>query len=123
MFRSPLVMGGNLTSMDEWTASLLTNQEVIAVDQHSTENRELINTGSEVIWTAKPENAKGLYIAAFNLSDGSLHVQHPWNQVGLSGQSYSVRDLWERKDAGGKQSLDVTLAPHASVLYRVSESK
>ncbi len=39
IFRSPLIMGGNLTLCDEWTESLLTNPEVIAVDQHSSENQ------------------------------------------------------------------------------------
>ena len=34
IFRSPLIIGGNLTLFDEWTESLLTNPEVIAVDQH-----------------------------------------------------------------------------------------
>src|SRR5260370_1556239 len=38
IFRSPLIMGGNLTLCDEWTESLLTNLEVLAVNQHSIGN-------------------------------------------------------------------------------------
>ena len=43
MFRSPLMMGGDLLSMDEWTTSLLTNPEVIALDQHSRDNHPVVN--------------------------------------------------------------------------------
>ena len=54
MARSPLVAGSNLTRMDAATEALYTNPEVIAVDQHSRENRELSRNGSVVVWTAVP---------------------------------------------------------------------
>ena len=54
MFRSPLMVGANLPKSDEWTISLLTNAEVIAVDQRSKENRVAVSTDSMVVWTARP---------------------------------------------------------------------
>ena len=60
MARSPLVAGTNLTRMDAATEALYTNPEVIAVDQHSRENRELSRSGSLVVWTAVPESGRAV---------------------------------------------------------------
>ena len=121
IFRSPLIMGGNLTHNDAWTTALLTNSEVLAVDQHSTNNKPLITTDSTVIWSAQSESGKGLYLAIFNRGDKVQKIQYKWNELGLSSDSYKVRDLWEHKDLGAAQSVNISLPPHASVLYRVSE--
>ena len=69
IFRSPLMVGANLPKSDEWTISLLTNPEVIAVDQKSKENRVAVSTDSTVVWTARPETGDGWYVAVFNLKD------------------------------------------------------
>src|SRR5215813_8730644 len=120
MFRSPLIMGGNLTQADAWTTALLTNAEIIAVDQHSTDNRPVINTENIVIWTARPETGKGTYIAVFNLSETGQTVQYAWKDLGLEGKKYQLRDLWEHQDLGSANILSVTLPPHASILYRAA---
>ena len=69
ILRSPLIAGANLTKMDPWTTALLTNEEVIAVNQHSHGGRQVSNDGKQAIWIAKPDGAKGVYLALFNLSD------------------------------------------------------
>ena len=119
MFRSPLIMGGNLTRADAWTKSLLTNAEVIAVDQHSANNKPVVTTEDIVVWTARPEIGKGFYVAIFNVSDQAQSVHYDWKDLGLPASSYRVRDLWEYRELGAAQSVDVTLRPHASVLYSV----
>src|SRR5215471_10000065 len=119
MFRSPLIMGGDLVNSDEWTESLLTNPEVIAVDQHSRDNRAVINQGSMAVWTARPETGAGYYVAVFNLGDDEQTIQYEWKQLGLPERDLSIRDLWEARDLGKARSLSVRLKPHASVLFRV----
>ncbi len=120
ILRSPLMIGGDLPHNDEWTTSLLSNPEVLAVDQHSTDNRPLITGNVVVIWSAIPEDGKGLYLAVFNRGDQEWGVALQWNEVGLkSGYSYQVRDVWERKELGAATSLNVTLKPHSCVLYRL----
>jgi len=120
MIRSPLMMGGNLTKMDEWTTALLTNPEVIGVDQHSSANRPLIVTNSTVIWSARPGEGKGYYLAVFNRGEKPQATELAWNEVGLvAGKAYAVRDLWEQKDLGAQSSLKLTLQPHACALYRL----
>jgi alpha-galactosidase len=118
IFRSPLILGANLTKMDGWTKSLLTNREVIAVNQASTDEHEALREAGNVVWTAKA--AGGSYVAVVNLSDQAQQIEYAWNQIGIHASSVNVRDLWQRKGLGKHDRLRVTLAPHASVLYRVN---
>ncbi len=120
IFRSPLIMGGNLLRSDPWTISLLTNAEVIAVDQHCRDNHPVITTDKIVIWTARPESGRDSYVAVFNLSDTAQTIHYAWSDLGLSAPSYRLRDLWTHQDIGSATAVEITLPPHASVLYRAA---
>lgn len=115
IFPSPLMVGGRLPSADDWTLSLLTNPEVLAVDQHSSDNRPVISTDKIVVWRAKSEH--GYYVAAFNISGDTQKINLKWSELGLDRPTYKLRDLWERKDLGAAGTLSVELPSHASVLY------
>jgi alpha-galactosidase len=119
MARSPLITGTNLTRMDTATETLFENPEVIAVDQHSRENRQFLRSGSLVVWTAVPESGVGHYVAVFNLGDAAQGFHFAWKDLGLAESSHALRDLWARKDLGAADSLKGSLAPHAAMLYRV----
>ncbi len=116
IIRSPLMMGGNLLSADAWTVSLLTNPEVIAVDQHSIDNRPVVEEPDLAIWVARSESRAGFYLAVVNLSDAAQTVHARWQDMGLPPE-LAIRDLWERRDLGVATSLEVVLPPHASALY------
>ena len=66
--RSPLILGGNLPKNDDFTLSLLVNDEVIAVNQNSANNRQLFNTNNQVAWVADVPRSKDKYLAVFNTS-------------------------------------------------------
>jgi alpha-galactosidase len=119
MARSPLVAGTNLTKMDPATEALYTNPEVISVDQHSRENRELSRHGSLVVWKATPESGGGEYVAVFNLGDAVQEVNYSWRDLGSPEGTHAIRDLWARKGLGKAASLKGSLRAHASMLYRV----
>ncbi len=119
VFRSPLIMGGNLLSSDEWTIALLTNPEIIAVDQHSSGERAVSSTDKAVVWTSHPDDGQGSYVAVFNIGDSPETLNYSWKELGLSEANYQVRDLWEHKNLGTAKELTVTLPPHACVMYRV----
>jgi len=119
MFRSPLMMGGNLPRSDPWTLALLTNPDVLPIDQTSTGNREVIATPDIVVWLAEADDGKHSYVAVFNRGEQPKDVRYPWKDLGLSGPSYKLRDLWHRRDIGSTQSLEVQLSPHDCVLYRL----
>ena len=60
IFPSPLMVGGDLPKADAWTTSLLTNPEVIAVDQHSTGNHPVVTTDKAVVWVAESPSRRPL---------------------------------------------------------------
>jgi alpha-galactosidase len=64
--RSPLIMGGNMPDNDEFTLALLTNDEVLAVNQHSDHNKQLFNTNNQVAWVADVPESHDKYLALFN---------------------------------------------------------
>ncbi len=117
--RSPLILGANLTRIDAATLALLTNREVVAVDQHSSGNKAILHTPQSWVWTAQATSAQGEYVALFNVSDNPLHLHYSWQQLGLDQGNHVVRDLWRHKNLGRSSGVNLTLAPHASVLYRV----
>jgi hypothetical protein len=120
IFRSPLMIGGNLRSNDDWTTALLTNPEVIEVDQHSTESRPVMTNGETVGWLSKAASGNAYYLAVFNISDHAERVHYDWKAFGLCSAQYKVRDLWDHKDIGSRKSMELTLPSHACVLYRLS---
>jgi alpha-galactosidase len=64
--RSPLILGAHLPKNDEFTLSLLTNDEVIAVDQKSTNNKQVSNQNNHIVWVADVPDSKDKYVAIFN---------------------------------------------------------
>jgi|GEM_PF-3517044 len=67
--RSPLMHGGDMTKTDDATLALLTNDEVLAVNQHSVNNRPLFNHDQLIAWTADVPDSPDKYLAVFNTRD------------------------------------------------------
>jgi len=119
MLRSPLIAGCNLTKMDDWTTALLTNEEVIAVDQHSHDGRQVLNDGNKAVWLAKPDSGKGAYIALFNLDDTAQKIVYPLQSLGMANTALKIRDLWARKDIGSADFVSARLPAHGAILYKL----
>jgi hypothetical protein len=64
--RSPLILGADMTKLDEFTLNLLTNPEVLAVNQASSGNRQLTRKDDLVVWTAEVPGSPDRYVALFN---------------------------------------------------------
>ncbi len=67
--RAPLMFGGHLPWNDDWTLSLITNDEVLAVNQNSTGNRQLARTNDLVVWTAEAPGSPDRFVAFFNVPE------------------------------------------------------
>ncbi len=119
IFRSPLMLGGDLKSDDDWTIALLTNPEVIAVDQQSMDSHPVISNDKTVAWLSKPADG-GYYLAVFNISADTEDVHYEWTELGIPPAEYKIRDLWERADIGSARVLKLRLRSHACALYRLS---
>jgi alpha-galactosidase len=121
MLAAPLMLGNDLTALDPFTLDLLSNPEVIDIDQDDLGRqgvRKLVDRGIE-IWT-RPLSDGGAAIAMFNRSPVPLEASVPLKKLGIRGAD-SVRDLWLRKDLGVAKSLAPLVIPsHGAVLLRVS---
>jgi hypothetical protein len=120
IFRSPLMMGGDLPHNDDWTTTLLTNREWLDVDQHARDTKVAVDSEKEVVWTSKPDHGAGNYVAIFNRAEQPQHLHYTWTQLGIAEGPHHLRDLWEHKSLGAAKTLDVTLPAHASALYSVT---
>ena len=115
MARSPLILGANLTELDDATLKLLTNREVIRIDQTSTGSRGVKSRDDE-IWTS--DLADGSHaVAVFNLSDGESGISVDFDNLGLGGKVFKVTDAWTGQDMGKMSSAAATLPPHTCVLW------
>jgi alpha-galactosidase len=120
IFRSALIFGGDLPSADPATLALLTNREVLEIDQNSSGNRQVLERSNLRVWLADVPEGQGKYAAVFNLGDVVETIHLNWTELGIQIANPAVRNLWLHKNLGHQKNLDVTLRPHASVLYRVS---
>ena len=139
--RSPLIFGGDMTKMDDFTLSLITNEEVIAVDQDSSGNRQLSNHDGLIAWVADVHDSPDKYLAVFNTRDPSspdpaktdkptqqgittsMKVQVKLMDLGFGG-SCRIRDLWRKADIGeSREEFAPEINWHGARLYRVSAVK
>ncbi|MDE1914463.1 MAG: alpha-galactosidase [Sphingomonadales bacterium] len=117
--RSPLIMGGDLRKLDAATLALLTNREVLAVNQHSMGNRPLFLADNTRVWTAQAQGGQDRYLALFNTSNAPLEVACPLGELGMTGRA-ALRDLWAGRELGVVEGRVVTRLPaHGSGLYRL----
>lgn len=118
--KSPLFTGDDLTRLDSYGLSLLTNKEVIALDQGATPPaRPITPSDPQQVWAAK--NPDGSYtVALFNLADGPAAVSASWASLGFTGTA-SVRDLWNHENLGSlKDKVTEALPAHGSRLFTVT---
>jgi hypothetical protein len=134
--RSPLMIGADLTKLDGFTLSLLTNDEVLAVNQNSGNNHELFRRDGFYGWVADAPGSMDKYLALFNTraTPGELNpdraiFQSPpisaaavpvkFSELGL-GSNSRVRDLWQQKDMGFfTNDFAPAINAHGAGLYRV----
>ncbi len=118
--RSPLIMGGDLRHLDAATLALLTNREILAVNQASQGNCPHFVEDGVRVWSAVPDDGKGRYLALFNTGDKAREVGVKLRDLGIDGP-VAVRDLWEGKTMGQQaERVSAMLPPHGAALYRIS---
>jgi hypothetical protein len=120
IFRSPLMFGGDIPSSDAFTMDILTNPEVLKVNQHSENGRESYRDGDTIAWTADIPGSTSKYVTVSNIGETESAVHLPWKSVGINAKKVSVRDLWMHKDLGNSDALALSLRPHASVLLKIT---
>ena len=123
--RSPLILGANLTKLDEFTRSLITNKEVLAIDQTAVSSAEIAGDPEDSthvrIWsTATGGPRPQRYIAVFNLQESPLQRDLAW-PAALAGSAHAVYDIWSQRNVPSAKALHVELPPHGCAVFRVEQ--
>jgi alpha-galactosidase len=119
--QSPLMFGGHLPDNDAFTTALISNDEVLAVNQHGRSGRAVAEGGSSVVWMADTDSPTTKYIAVFNVGDqGTIATRVDWRSLGLPARC-TLRDLWTHEDLGTIDGgYTFKIAPHASGVFKVT---
>ena len=115
MLRSPLMIGGHMPKNDEFTLSLLTNSDVLAIEKESWCAHPLFTTDEDAAWIAPRKDGTGCYAAVFNLSDKARRVSI--GDAALEGGCARATELWTRVHP--RKGLSAKLAPHDCAVWRV----
>lgn len=120
IFGSPLMLGAEMTKMDDWTYSLLTNRSVLELLNPKFHAVQVCRDETKAVWTSKCQEENKSYAAFFNLGDKPLEIALSFDELNLENKNCSVRELW----TGAVSCLDapvwkVSLEPHGCALYQV----
>jgi alpha-galactosidase len=124
LLSSPLLIGCDMSQLDEFTVALLTNDEVLALNQDPLGRPagRVKQEGAREVWT-RPLDDGTLAVGLFNRGFSAAEVEANWSDLQLDGQQ-AVRDLWLHKDLGeftGKFSA--TVPPHGTVLVKIGTGR
>lgn len=122
IFRSPLMLGAELTKLDDWTLSLITNKKVLNLLSHSEGARQVARNKNHAIWFSEDIKEEACYLALFNLSDEAGKISVTPQELDLdSFNGFTWEELWT-----GEHMLELSdifeceLPAHGARLYKMS---
>ena len=127
--RSPLILGANLTKLDDFTRSLISSQSILFMNQNVTYSHPVdltsLGTGfaNARVWRATI-NAPGArnyaeYFGFFNLDDKPVTLRASWVQLGLDGKKHLAQNMWKEDGFKESKEVTVTLPAHGSTVYEI----
>jgi alpha-galactosidase len=124
LLSAPLLVGADLSQLDDFTRSLLTNDEVLDLDQDALGHQawRVSQEGPLEVWMKDLEDGSRA-VGLFNCGELSTPISVKWSDLGLTGKQ-TVRDLWRQKDIG--QFEDAFSAPvpsHGVVLVKIRSAQ
>jgi alpha-galactosidase len=118
MANAPIYLGGDLTNLDNFGKQLLSNDEMIAVDQSGHPAHQILG-GDTPVWASAVADGT-YYVALFNLNAFPSPVNFPWSTLGFENAT-QVRDLWNHLDLGNFSHVFSTVIPgHGGVLLKLT---
>lgn len=116
MLRSPLMIGSELTKMDDFTVSLLTNDDLLEITGHSRGGHPLYTREDAAAWTAMHQDGSAMYAAVFNLTDEPRTLMVTPSELELP-DGLPATELWTGEPAEG--ALTAELGPHDAAVWRI----
>lgn len=121
IFGSPLMLGAEMTKIDEWTLSLLTNKEVLRLLTKSKNAKQMIRDENHAIWFAEDSEDGSKYLAMFNLQEEIKAITvsaEIFDRENFSG--LTIRELWENETHICRRSkFSIEIARHGAKLYKI----
>jgi alpha-galactosidase len=121
MAAAPLLLGCDLDKLDAFTLNLVSNDEVLAVDQDTLGKQATVasNDGNTLLVYARPLDDGSKAVALYNLGQEPAKVTAKWADLKLSGE-HAVRDLWRQKDLGNfSNEFSMTVAAHGAEIVKI----
>ena len=124
MFRSPMMLGAELTRLDEWTESLITNSRVLRLLSHSCGARQIMRDDQQAVWISDDTDGRNIYVAVFNLSEEERSITVRTEELELadndSFMGYRVEELWSGDTAVCRDAdLEAVVPSHGAKLFRI----
>jgi len=127
LLSAPLILGCDIAQLDDFTLSLLTNDEVLAIDQDPLGNQatQISNDGNRVVYAKTLEDGS-FAIGLFNRGETETTVGLKWGPWGTLpttnvGETYQIRDLWRQQNLGEfKDQFETKVPSHGVVLIRMT---
>ena len=121
IFRSPLMIGGEMTGFDEFTLGLITNERVLDMNRSSRHSHQVwrknFNGNEYILWTAACSDG-GSYAAVFNAGDNSGSIEIPLSDMEIYSAD-SVTELWSGDKQTTKGLIEVNLPPHGAKAFKI----
>ena len=122
MFRSPLMLGAELTKLDDGTLSLLTNREILDLMKESCRGTQVMRTDCLAVWKNKDEVSGRVCLALFNLSDADKEFSVSLSQLEeeFREEEPALHELWDRTEgrAAGRK-VTAAVEAHGVKVYRI----
>lgn len=118
IFRSPLILGGELRENRKEDLEVITNRDIIEINQFSSNNQQLRRDRESAVWYCKDKDGNHV-VALFNLTDEAGAVDIDLCKYGLN-ETYNAYDLWTKETVGNiSRKLTANIAPHAVKIVRL----
>ncbi|MCF6332018.1 MAG: glycoside hydrolase family 27 protein [Draconibacterium sp.] len=108
MAASPLMLGGDLPTLDEYSLSLVTNNDMLECNQNGVMGKLMYENEGVEIWNTKQKNSKNGWIAILNRTPENVNLQFTLNQLGLDiNASYQFRNIWGNVKINSLNNINV----------------
>ncbi len=122
IFRSPLMIGGELTKTDKFTLGLLTNERILEMHENARHSHQVwrreISGVEHILWTAASGDGSGLYMAVFNAGDTDSEIKIPLSDLEIYG-GVTVRELWSGEGLTAERELAVSVPRHGARAFKI----
>ncbi|MBR4972567.1 MAG: glycoside hydrolase family 27 protein [Oscillospiraceae bacterium] len=124
IFGSPLMLGAEMTLLDDWTLSMLQNEELLRLENGAFHSQQVLRNKKECVWASVDRKTGEYYLALFNLTDAPREISVSLEEckalfpdVCFCGEFAALREVWsgEQREIDG-DGVTATVMPHGTML-------